>query len=337
MSSCGQRSRHHRPSRQRWPQVRAPGHHEGHGVVDVVGPVAPPGRDPGLVARRPGAGVWDPETGRARDALPLSPRLARQPRERGRPAAAAPARAGERRLLSLREVLGALGQREPGSPNQLGAVGRRPIAPPGAPAAAPGGGPAPRLAPRVPPRSAGRRRRPRCLSSAPPQAGRGRRPSAPSRAPSPQRRPRPRRPGRTCSPPSASRAPPRPPRRARGAPRAGARTRGGIGGAERSVARQRRVASRPQPSQRLPHTGHLGARLRGLVETIAGPPSIPAPPVTERTGPGLPRARCLAWRLLLGGRPSLGGENRPAQAVVPLGWRLHRGVSLRKPPKSLLK
>ena len=56
VSSCGQRSRHHRPSRQRGPQVRAPGHHEGHEVVDVVGPVAPPGRDPGLVARRPDAG-----------------------------------------------------------------------------------------------------------------------------------------------------------------------------------------------------------------------------------------------------------------------------------------
>ena len=39
----------------------------------------------------PGAGVWDPEPGRPRDALPLSPRLARQPRERKRPAAAAPA------------------------------------------------------------------------------------------------------------------------------------------------------------------------------------------------------------------------------------------------------
>ena len=36
----------------------------------------------------------------------------------------------------------------------------------------------------------------------------------------------------------------------------------------------------------------------------------------------------------LGGRSSLGGENRPTRAVVPLGWRLHRGVSLRKPPKS---
>ena len=57
-----------------------------------------------FVARRPGAGVWDPEPGRARDALPLSPRLARQPRER--------------RPLSPREVLGPLGQREPGPPNR---------------------------------------------------------------------------------------------------------------------------------------------------------------------------------------------------------------------------
>ena len=217
MSSCGQRSRHHRPSRQRWSQVRAPGHHEGHGVVGVVGPVAPPGRDPGLVARRPGAGVWDPEPGRARDALPPSPRLARQPRERGRPAAAAPARAGERRPLSPREVLGPLGQREPGPPN-------RP-----------------------------------------------------------------------------------------------------------------RVASRFQPSQRLPHTGRLGARLRGLAETIAGPPSTPAPRSLSGPAPGPPRARCLAWRRRpLGGRSSLGRENKPTRVVAPpLGWRLHRGVSPHEPPKSL--
>ena len=162
MSSCGQRSRHHRPSRQRWPQVRAPGHHEVYEVADVVGPVAPPGRDPGLVARRLGAGVWDPEPSRPQDALPLSPRLARQPRERGRPAAAAPARAGERRPLSPREVLGALGRREPGPLTSLArsAGGLSPL--PGRP-----------------------RRRPRCLSPAPPQAGRGGRPSAPSRAPSP--------------------------------------------------------------------------------------------------------------------------------------------------------
>ena len=56
MSSCGQRSRHHRPSRQRGPQVRAPGHHEGHGVVSVVGLVAPPGRDLDLVVHRLDAG-----------------------------------------------------------------------------------------------------------------------------------------------------------------------------------------------------------------------------------------------------------------------------------------
>ena len=170
-----------------------------------------------FVARRPGAGVWDPEPGRARDALPLSPRLARQPRERGRPAAAAPARAGERRPLSPREVLGPLGQREPGPPN-------RP-----------------------------------------------------------------------------------------------------------------RVASRFQPSQRLPHTGRLGARLRGLAETIAGPPSTPAPRSLSGPAPGPPRARCLAWRRRpLGGRSSLGRENKPTRVVAPpLGWRLHRGVNPHEPPKSL--
>ena len=48
------------------------------------------------------------------------------------------------------------------------------------------------------------------------------------------------------------------------------------------------------------------------------------------------RARCLAWRRrLLGGRSSLGRENRPTRVVAPpLGWRLHRGVSPRKPLKS---
>ena len=35
------------PPRRRGPQVRAPWHHEGHGAVDVVGPVAPPGRASG--------------------------------------------------------------------------------------------------------------------------------------------------------------------------------------------------------------------------------------------------------------------------------------------------
>ena len=195
-----------------------------------------------------------------------------------------------------------------------------------------------RLAPRVPPGSAGRRRRrrPRCLSPAPPQAGRG---ASACALPCPLA-------AETSAPPEAGANPPAA-ERAQGTASAPApcsgrpARRGAYPGwhreAPRSVARQRRVASRFQPSQRLPHTGRLGARPRGLAETIAGPPSIPAPPVTERTGPGLPRARCLAWRLLLGGRPSLGGENRPARAVVPLGWRLHRGVSLRKPPKSLLK
>ena len=48
------------------------------------------------------------------------------------------------------------------------------------------------------------------------------------------------------------------------------------------------------------------------------------------------RACCLAWRWrLLGGRSSLGRENRPTRVVAPpLGWRFHRGVSPRKPPKS---
>ena len=55
MSSCGWVVAS--PPRQRWSQVRALGHHEGHGVVDAVGPVALPGRDLDLVARRPGAGV----------------------------------------------------------------------------------------------------------------------------------------------------------------------------------------------------------------------------------------------------------------------------------------
>ena len=35
------------PPRWRGPQVRAPEHHGGHGAVDVVGPVAPPGRASG--------------------------------------------------------------------------------------------------------------------------------------------------------------------------------------------------------------------------------------------------------------------------------------------------
>ena len=35
------------PPRWRGPQVRALWHHGGHGAVDVVGPVAPPGRESG--------------------------------------------------------------------------------------------------------------------------------------------------------------------------------------------------------------------------------------------------------------------------------------------------
>ena len=45
MSSCGQVVAS--PSRQRGPQVRAPWHHGGHGAIDVVGPVASPGRASG--------------------------------------------------------------------------------------------------------------------------------------------------------------------------------------------------------------------------------------------------------------------------------------------------
>ena len=42
MGSCGQVVAS--PSQQRGPQVRAPWHHGGHGAIDVVGPVASPGR-----------------------------------------------------------------------------------------------------------------------------------------------------------------------------------------------------------------------------------------------------------------------------------------------------
>ena len=52
MSSCGQVVAS--PSRQRGPQVRAPWHHGGHGAIDVVGPVASPGRASG----RGGKGVY---------------------------------------------------------------------------------------------------------------------------------------------------------------------------------------------------------------------------------------------------------------------------------------
>ena len=45
MSSCGWVVAS--PPRRRGRQVRAPWHHGGHGAVDVVGPVAPPGRASG--------------------------------------------------------------------------------------------------------------------------------------------------------------------------------------------------------------------------------------------------------------------------------------------------
>mgnify|MGYP000855028438 CR=1 FL=1 len=112
---------------------------------------------------------------------------------------------------------------------------------------------------------------------------------------------------------------------------------GPLGQRESGPPNRPRVASRFQPSQRLPHTGRLGARLRGLAETIAGPPSTPAPRSLSGPAPGPPRARCLAWRRRpLGGRSSLGRENKPTRVVAPpLGWRLHRGVSPHEPPKSL--
>ena len=45
VSSCGRAVAS--PPWRRGPQVRAPWHHGGHGVVDVMGPVAPPGRASG--------------------------------------------------------------------------------------------------------------------------------------------------------------------------------------------------------------------------------------------------------------------------------------------------
>ena len=45
MSSCGWVVAS--PPRWRGPQARAPWHHGGHGALDVVGPMAPPGRASG--------------------------------------------------------------------------------------------------------------------------------------------------------------------------------------------------------------------------------------------------------------------------------------------------
>ena len=45
MSSCGWMVAS--PPRWHGPQVRAPWHHGGHGAVDIVGPMAPPGRASG--------------------------------------------------------------------------------------------------------------------------------------------------------------------------------------------------------------------------------------------------------------------------------------------------
>ena len=98
----GRRSHYHRPSWQRGPQVRVSGRHAGHGVIDVSEPVALPGRDLDLVARRPSAGVWDPELDRPPRCLPASrdspanggrARPPRRRHRRGTPCAAPP-RAG---------------------------------------------------------------------------------------------------------------------------------------------------------------------------------------------------------------------------------------------------
>ena len=222
-----------------------------------------------------------------------------------------PPRRLERRPLPLG---GALGQREPGPPHQPGAVGRRrprcrPPAPPragrGGRPPAPCRGPSPQRRPRPrswPATTAACSWPPSWLVSPVPTGPRppaspgdapapgGRRPRARARRARPRAcgaragRPGPRRLGRTCSPPSAPRAPPRPPRRARGTPRAGARTRGGTG---RRRGRSRASGAPPAGRSRRSacRTPDASARAPGPRRDDRGASLDPHPPVTERTGP----------------------------------------------------